>query len=158
MPIQEQLEVLSIIKNAGNFFFNARKYVEAARKYKKSTRYFTFFKDRTKNPEERKQLESFHLVNLTNLAAVQLKLKNYEEVCYTCQCAIKLEPKNFKALYRRGLAQIELKNYELALEDLKRAHQIIPDNKIVLNEFERAKSFLMDYRKLEKLAYRKIFQ
>ena len=58
-----------------------------------------------------------------------LKLKNYEDVCSTCQCAIKLDPNNSKALYRRGLANIELKNYELALDDLKRAHQILPENK-----------------------------
>lgn len=132
--------------------------MEAARKYKKTTRYFTFFKDRTQNPEERQQLDNFQLVNLTNLAAVQLKLKNYEDVCTACQCAIKLDPNNSKALYRRGLAHIELKNYELALEDLRRANQVIPENKTVLHEFERARSLLMNYRKLEKLAYSKIFQ
>ena len=107
---------------------------------------------------EQKQLENIQLINLTNSAAVQLKLKNYHDVCTTCQCALKLDPKNLKAVYRRGLAHIELKNYELALEDLKKAHQIIPENKAILDAFERAKSYLMDHRKKEKSAYSKLFQ
>lgn len=156
--IAEQLQVLNLIKESGNHFYRIGDFCRSARKYKKVTRYYNLFKDHTVDDENRQQLDTFQLVNLTNLAATELKLKEFIDVRFSCNAAIKLDPSNSKAFYRRGVANLELKDYELAIEDLKTAHNFVPGNKAILKEFERAKKFLLEYRAVEKTKYRKMFQ
>lgn len=156
--LSEKLSILKVIKESGNHFYHAGNFTKSARKYKKVTRYFNFFKDQTTEEEEKKSLDAFQLVNLTNLAATELKLNEFVDVRFSCNAAIKLDPNNTKAYYRRGVANLELKNYELALDDLKMAHSLVPGNRDVLKEFERAKKYLLSYRAAEKIKYSKMFQ
>lgn len=156
--LAEKLDFLNLIKESGNHFYRAGNFVNSARKYKKVTRYYNFFKDHLTVEKEIQSLDSFQLVNLTNLAATELKLKAFNDVRFSCNAAVKIDPKNSKAFYRRGVANLELKNYELALDDLKMAHRLLPGNKTVLKEFDRAKNYLLDYRAAEKLRYKKMFE
>ena len=156
--INEKIDFLNKIKEAGNYFYRNEDYTKSARKYKKVTRYFNHFKDLTTDQDEIKALDTFQLTNLTNLAATELKLQDFEDVMYSCTAAIKLDPDNTKALYRRGIANIELKNYEMALNDLKFALKLSPSNKAILKEFERARKCLTNYREIEKINYKKMFQ
>lgn len=156
--IDEKLEVLSLIKESGNHFYRSGDFLKSARKYKKVTRYYNHFKDHTVEENEKVQLDAFQLVNLTNLAATELKLEDYNDVRFSCNAAIKLDKNNSKAYFRRGKANLELKNYELALEDLKMAHKLVPANRAILKEFDRAKKFLLDYRAVEKTQMMKLFQ
>jgi hypothetical protein len=57
-----------------------------------------------------------------------------------------------------GQAHIELRNYEAALLDLKLAYQYVPDSQMILDEFERAKKYLLEYREKEKSAYKNMFK
>lgn len=158
LSMEKKLELLNMIKESGNHFYRAGDFIKSARKYKKVTRYYDIFKDKTVDDEEKKQLDTFQLVNLTNLAATELKLGDFKDVSFSCNAAIKLDPHNSKAFYRRGLANLEMKNYEMALEDLKTAYKIVPGNKAILKEFERAKKYLLDYRATEKEHYKKMFK
>lgn len=155
--LQAKLDTLVLIKNSGNHFYRVDDFTKSARKYKKLTRYYNFFNDHVTDEDEKKALDSFQLVNLTNLAATELKLGDFSDVRFSCNAAIKIDPNNSKAFYRRGVANLELKNYELALDDLKMAHKLKPGNKAVLKEFDRAKKFLLDYRAIEKMKYKKMF-
>jgi peptidyl-prolyl isomerase D len=156
--LNEKLEILEKIKDAGNYFYKMNDFGRSARKYRKLMRYCNHFKDDTRDSEELKTLDEFQLVNLTNLAATDLKQNDFEDVIYSCNAAIKINPINTKAYYRRGIANLELKNYEMALEDLKMALSILPNNKAIMKEFERARKHLMDYREIEKVHYKKMFQ
>lgn len=158
MELNEKLDILSSVKEAGNIFFRNDDFIKSARKYKKFTRYYNLFKETTSDKEEIKILEAFQLTNLTNLAATELKLSDFGDVLVSSNEAIKLDPNNTKAFYRRGVANIELKNYENALDDLKMALKLSPNNATIVKEFERAKRFLMEYRKKEKLHYKKMFK
>lgn len=155
--LKENLQILDIIKESGNTFYRAGNYLKSARKYKKVSRYFNFFKDHTTDEEGKKALDTFQLVNLTNLAATELKLNEFNDVCYSCSAAIKLDKNNSKAFYRRGVANLELKNYETALDDLKMAHKLVPADKAVLRQFEKAKKLLLAYRLVEKENYKRLF-
>lgn len=156
--IKEMIGYLECIKEAGNFFYNERRFVEAARKYKKAVRYYNYFSDRTNLTKEKDQLKKFHHYNSLNLGAVQLKLQHYSEAISASSEALKIDQYNVKALFRRGQARAALKLYELALEDLKEAHRKSPDNKQILDEFERVKKLLLDYREIEKSAFSKLFK
>ncbi|KAG5679795.1 hypothetical protein PVAND_009333 [Polypedilum vanderplanki] len=155
--INEKIDILNKMKEAGNFFYRNEDYVHSARKYRKVTRYFNYFKDRTKDENDAKILDTFQLTNLTNLAATELKLHDYEDVRFSCNAAINIDANNIKAFYRRGIANLELKNYEMALDDLRIALKLSPNNKAIISEFERAKKHLMSYRALEKNHYKKMF-
>lgn len=156
--IKEMIGYLECIKEAGNFFYNERRFVEAARKYKKAVRYFSYFSDRTNLAKEKDQLKTFYHYNSLNLSAVQLKLQNYSEAISASSESLKIDQHNVKALYRRGQARAALKLYELALDDLKEAHKGSPDSKHIIDEFERVKKLLLDYRETEKSAFSKLFK
>lgn len=155
--VEEMLQILSCIKEAGNFYYKNRRFVEAARKYKKAIRYYNYFMDRTNFPQDKQRLNDFHIYNLLNYAAVELKLQHHQDVIFACNEVVKLRDDNAKAFFRRGLARASLKLYESALDDLKVAYKLSPDDKNILNEFERVKRLLMDYRRSEKSAYSKLF-
>lgn len=156
--IEQKLQILNLIKESGNHFYRAGDYVKSARKYKKVTRYYNFFIDHTNDAEEKKALDTFQLVNLTNLAATELKLEDFNDVRFSCSAVIKIDTNNSKAFYRRGIANLELNNFELALDDLKMSHKLVPGNRQVLKEFERAKKLLLDYRAAQKTQLKKLFQ
>jgi peptidyl-prolyl isomerase D len=152
------LEVLEIIKNAGNHYFNQQDYVLARRKYRKVGRYLKFFYDRVNFEADINQLQEVEIINFINRAAVELKMGNHLEVILACNKALLIDPQNVKGLFRRGQAHIALKNYENALVDLKLAYQCVPDNQAILEEFERAKKYLMEYRVQERKAYENLFK
>lgn len=89
--INDYKNILQTIKAAGNQLYAKKEYVNSCRKYKKSIRYYNFFMDKlakklpnnVKN-DETTPLDDFHLKTQLNIAAVELKLKNYENVKHAC--------------------------------------------------------------------------
>lgn len=157
VSIEEMLKVLNDIKESGNYFYRAGNILKSAQKYKKCTRYYNHFKNVTTNKIEVKQLDEIQLVNLTNLAATELKIESYDDVLSTCNEAIKLHDKNFKAFYRRGIANVIVKNFENAVEDFEIALKLQPENREIQKRLDQAKKVLKSYRDVEKVKYQKMF-
>mmetsp|Transcript_27314 Transcript_27314/g.75974 ORF Transcript_27314/g.75974 Transcript_27314/m.75974 type:complete len:350 (-) Transcript_27314:210-1259(-) len=85
---------------------------------------------------------SLHL----NLAQVYLQLKgdgDYVEAIAHASEALKIEPENSKALYRRGLALGAIGKYQPAAMDLQRAARIEPRNAEVRKKYEEFKQKAM---------------
>ncbi|XP_050089564.1 peptidyl-prolyl cis-trans isomerase D [Anopheles aquasalis] len=159
--VVEMLQYLNWIRNAGNRFFREGDDVRANRRYKKAERYYNFFTNQLNRQcprEHRTQLEQFQLLNCLNQAAVRLRLKEFANVVHACNAALVIDPKNTKALYRRGLAQNEMRNYERALEDLGRALQRLPEDKLIQSEYERTRKNMLDYTQQQRKALSKLFQ
>lgn len=156
--ISEMLDQLSAIKEAGNHFFKHKQWVGACRRYKKAERYFNFFNNKIRQIEDRTRLEQFQLANSLNLAAALLKEADFENVVFACNTALTIDPTNAKALYRRGQAHNALKNYELAIADLRQALEQIPNDKLVMGELARARASLGDYRAQQRSALSKWLQ
>lgn len=156
--IQKILQILMGIRHSGNYFFFNRNYIDAYRKYKKAQRYYNYFMNKISDKQSFSQLEKFFVINCVNMAAAQLHLGEYKAAVYSCSEAIKLDANTSKAYFRRGQAEIHLKNYENAIEDLMIAHKLVPDNESVLSEFNRAKQLLMEYRTSQKHALKNLFK
>lgn len=156
--VEQMINILTTIRNAGNYHFKSGNNVEAIRRYNKAIRYYQFFSNSTLSAPDRCRLEKANAINCVNIAAVHLKSRNFLEAIQVCNEALKLHPTNSKALFRRGQAEIELKNYENAINDLKRAYNLVPECKMILEEFNRAKHFLLEYRDKEKKSFQKMFQ
>lgn len=162
--VDEMLQYLNAIRSVGNRYFKAEQFVRANRRYKKAERYYNFFTNqlnkqspRREGGQQRVLLTEFHLLNCLNQAVVQLRLKDFTSVVYACDSALAIDPDNTKALYRRGMAQNELRNYEQALDDLKRALKRIPDDRLIQHEYERTRKNLQEYTNQQRKAFAKMF-
>lgn len=150
-------ELLLKIKNLGNQFYNQGDCVNALRKYKKYMRYHQFFSDAFPD-DVAKRMTKTTTDNLLNIAACHVKLGNFKEVVSFCNDILRENPNQSKALYRRGVARIQLKEYESGLDDLKQAHALSPDDKSIVDQFNRGKELLMKYRDTEKSAIQRMFK
>ncbi|XP_069728016.1 mitochondrial import receptor subunit TOM34 isoform X2 [Phaenicophaeus curvirostris] len=77
----------------------------------------------------------------TNRALCYLALKKYKEAVQDCTEALRLDPKNVKALYRRAQALKELKDYKSSIADIKTLLKTEPKNTAalrLLQELNRA--------------------
>ncbi|NXF28662.1 TOM34 protein, partial [Nyctibius bracteatus] len=77
----------------------------------------------------------------TNRALCYLTLKQYKEAVQDCTEALRLDPKNVKAFYRRAQALKELKDYRSSIADIKSLLKIEPKNTAalrLLQELNRA--------------------
>lgn len=66
---------------------------------------------------------------LLNRAMALLKLERWSEAATSAGSAIKAQPENVKALYRRGVARARLGHNEAALKDLAQAFELEPSNR-----------------------------
>lgn len=156
------------IKNAGNSFFTAGEYVQACRKYKKAVRYFNYLKDKLEiihrcglSPTQlREKLQTlFHINSVVylNIAACELKMNNAANAKDACDAVLLYDATNAKALYRRGQAHVQLKNYDDALVDLQQAHRSMPNNENIQKEYKRAKEAWSVYQSEQKNKFKNLF-
>ncbi|XP_017040264.1 peptidyl-prolyl cis-trans isomerase D [Drosophila ficusphila] len=162
------VELLTGIRQSGNHFYQLGRYHEARAKYRKANRYYHYlskqfgwqalnhFKKHLVDTDLLK-IDGFSVVNNINAAAVDLKLGNYVSARNDCSEAIRLDPSCSKAFYRRGQAQRGLRNYEEAINDLKKAHNLLPENKQILNELNSTKQLLAQYNKQQRNALKNLF-
>lgn len=74
------------------------------------------------------------------------------------QQVLKKDPKNAKALYRRGQANFGLNDYEMAIKDLKKAKALQPGDSAIIKEIQQVKSAAKIYLKKEKVQFEKMFK
>jgi len=142
-------------KEEGNALFKDSKFQEAAAKYNAAIEYFK--NSWGLNDEEKKEVDSVKLPCLLNLAACQIKTKDYYECVLSCSKALDIDNKNVKALYRRGQAQSLSGEYEKAKEDLTEALQLAPKNKEIRQEFDQLKSNINSYKQKQKQMFSGVF-
>lgn len=142
--------------------------MEACRKYKKTVRYFNFLKDKLESDRNginilqlREKLLPIFQINTTvslNIAACELKHHNFINTKNACDEVLLNDPKNAKALYRRGQAQIGLKNYDDAIKDLELANRLLPNDKNIQKEYQRAVNIWRTYNDQQKIIYQNMFE
>ncbi|KAK9099001.1 hypothetical protein Syun_026046 [Stephania yunnanensis] len=151
MNPEQKLEYAAKRKEEGNAYFKAGKYRRASLRYDMAVKYVEF---ESTFDEEQKKLGKFYKVscNLNN-AACKLKMKDYKEAANLCSKALKLEPTNVKALFRRAQAYMENLDLDLAALDLKKANEIDPSNGDVTQQLQRLQNMQSYYDKKESKLY-----
>jgi tetratricopeptide (TPR) repeat protein len=86
-----------------------------------------------------------------------LKIKNAQKILEFCNELIKLNPKHNKAFFRKAQAFILKKEYNSALDELKRLLEIDPNNKDAKDLFKRIKRETQKNDVKEKKVYQGIF-
>ncbi|XP_067898053.1 peptidyl-prolyl cis-trans isomerase D [Heterodontus francisci] len=150
------------LKNLGNNFFKSQNWTMADKKYTKALRYGATLRDEiveesTEKSDSVKKLESIVLSCNLNIAACKLKLSDWNAAIESCDEALEINQSNTKALYRRAQAWQAKKDYDQALDDLKKAQEITPEDKAINSEILRVKQKKKEQKEKEKATYAKMF-
>ncbi|XP_065667504.1 uncharacterized protein LOC136087843 [Hydra vulgaris] len=85
----------------------------------------------------------------SNLAACQLKLKQYDRVIINCNKGLELEPDNVKCLYRRATAHLSCEDIDNAEKDVKKLILLEPNNMAFRQLLSSLKIKVSDKNKLD---------
>lgn len=106
---------------------------------------------------QRAELKQMLLISYLNLALCYLKINRLKECIVNCDHALKLDPKNVKAQFRKGLAYLPTKDYEKAIEQFDIVLELDPNN----SEAKAKKAFcineLNNYYQKQKQIYKNLF-
>ncbi len=158
-----RLVAFDILKNEGNSLFAEGRYEEAARKYEEALCIFRYIRSEAahwreegiddqylseveskgQTEDEQSKINSFKLLCYLNLAACNLKLGNSRTAVDSCNEALRLDPTNVKALYRRAKAEMLVSKpgdagYQRAVDDLDKAQKLDSGNESVKKEYREA--------------------
>jgi len=148
----ESLEQSKIFKDKGTKYFKQDKIKMALKFYEKCHSFLSNCDTSTDN-----EAKALSLSVYLNKALCHQKLDDLDEVRHACDEALGLDPKNVKALYRRGQAHLTLGETEKALADFEAVHEIEPDNKAAINQIAICKQKIKQYQNEEKARYKNMF-
>ena len=159
------LDIASKLKDIGNGYFKKADYNNASKKYLKAIRYLN---DKPAfDEEDPKDLpEKFAAVKIPcflNRAMCDLKLGDNADCIKVTTMVLEQDPKFLKktditkAYYRRGMAKVNNKDLEGAIEDLQKAHENDPEDGGIKKELASTKAKLVAKKQKEKSAYAKLF-
>lgn len=94
----------------------------------------------------------------SNLALCYLKLKEHFDAKNSATSALELDPKNEKALFRRGQALLALGEAELALKDFTEVLNLDPNNKAAQSQLSTCQFTIREQLKKEKKIYANMFE
>eukprot|EP00238_Polyblepharides_amylifera_P012420 CAMPEP_0196580342 /NCGR_PEP_ID=MMETSP1081-20130531/28571_1 /TAXON_ID=36882 /ORGANISM="Pyramimonas amylifera, Strain CCMP720" /LENGTH=490 /DNA_ID=CAMNT_0041900185 /DNA_START=66 /DNA_END=1538 /DNA_ORIENTATION=+ len=132
------------LKSDGNYLVGTTQYGEAVEKY---TRAITNLKDIV-NPDATALSTSCQL----NLALCYVKLGKNAECISTCSNLLLNDMNNLKATFRRGQAHLNQGSIEMALVDIKRAHELSPEDETVKDAYDE----LLERVKRENISEEKV--
>jgi tetratricopeptide (TPR) repeat protein len=96
------------------------------------------------DPEVKEKISKLIVLTWSNMSACYLKLEQYDKALDMCDKVIKQDPKNAKALFRKGQALSHLNVLDSALQTLKSAAQIEPSDIGIRQEIQKVKEKLTE--------------
>lgn len=97
------------------------------------------------------------LASHLNANLCQLKLENYFDAKNSATAALKIDPKNEKALFRRGQAFLNLGEPQFASEDFKSCLEIDPNNSAAKSQLAACGKIMKEQLQKEKKIYANMF-
>lgn len=157
------LKIATDCKSYGNAAFKKGNFATALDKYQKGLRYLNEDPDLESAPAGTKEEFGKLRVSLnTNVALINIKLGSWLDARAAATNALEVsgvsDGERAKALYRRGLASLQLKDEDDALADLELAHELLPDDANITKELRAVKEAAKARLEKEKKAYSKFFQ
>lgn len=179
-----KLFAFELIRAEGTREFGERNYDRACRKFEEALSIFRYYlsfnpkwqeqgidddeikevDEQGKTDFEKSELRRLKLALFLNIAACNIKTKDYESAVAACNEALKLDPYNVKGLYRRARAvslpiNSGVEDFRAAMVDLRRIVEVIdPQHAPALRELKRLSKLVEVNRKREKETYSKMFK
>jgi peptidylprolyl isomerase len=123
LSIDEKIAKASEYKFHGNESFKSQNYKESISNYSSGIRILneTFGCD----PNQGEMVKDLKISLNSNLAASFLKSNDASAALKHCENVIEIQPDHSKAIYRKFQAQLQLGEYEAAIEFLKENHKVL---------------------------------
>ncbi|RDL37596.1 putative peptidyl-prolyl cis-trans isomerase (Cyclophilin41) [Venustampulla echinocandica] len=163
LSASEIVKIAGDLKSYGNKAFQELKNLDLGlEKYQKGIRYLNEDPNMEKEPvETRKQLDTLRYSLNSNAALLANKLNDFAEGKRFATNALEVSGltnvEQCKALFRRAIAEVGLKDDEAALKDLTEANKLNPGDGAVVQELAKVKKAAAEQAKKEKAAYKKFF-
>ena len=156
------VKIATDLKGFGNAAFKAGDLALGLEKYQKGIRYLNEDPSLENEPEVTKEkLDALRFTLNSNSALLSNKLKDFAEGLRSASAALDVpaitDSEKAKALYRRAIAEIGLKDEDGALKDLEEANGLVPGDAAVIKELSEVKKKAQERAKKEKAAYSKFF-
>ncbi|XP_054786936.1 peptidyl-prolyl cis-trans isomerase CYP40-like [Prosopis cineraria] len=157
--LQWWMSAVDSIKTFGNEYYKKQDYKMALRKYRKALRYLDICWEKEGIDEELSlSLRKTKSQVFTNSSACKLKLGDLKGALLDTEFAMRDGDNNVKALFRQGQAYMALNDIDAAVESLKKALVLEPNDAGIKKELAAARKKIADRRDQEKKAYSKMFQ
>lgn len=158
----EIVKLVKDVKEFGNTAFRAGDISLGLEKYQKGLRYLNEDMDLDNEPEEVKSaINPLKYTLRSNSALLANKIKDFKQASSYATAALEVEGINdkerAKALYRRAVAEVALKNEDEALKDLEEANKLLPGDASIVQEINIVKKIIAERIKKEKATYSKFF-
>jgi peptidyl-prolyl isomerase D len=160
--VSEIVKIATDLKGYGNKAFKENNLSLGLDKYQKGLRYLNEDLSLDNEPAETKKvLDALRFTLNSNSALLANKLKDFNEGLRCASNALDVpdisDADKAKALYRRAIAEVGLKDEEAALKDLEEANKLVPNDAAVVKELAAVKKSAAERAKKEKAAYSKFF-
>ncbi|KAI9768803.1 MAG: peptidyl-prolyl cis-trans isomerase cpr6 [Geoglossum simile] len=160
----ETVKIARELKEFGNKAYKSNNWNLSLEKYQKGSRYLQEYLAPQEDdpPELDKELNALRFTLHSNSALCQIKLFNFEAARTSASHALDTpgatDKEKAKAYFRRGQANVGLKDEEEAEKDLAAAARLAPGDALAVKEHESVKRRLAERERKEKEAYKKFFQ
>jgi len=159
---QEIVKIATALKGYGNDAFKKGDLSLGLDKYQKGLRYLNEDPEmKDEPPETKKAMDALRFTLNSNSALLSNKLKSYDDALRSASTALDVTgvsgADKAKALYRRAVAEVGLKDEDAALKDLEEALKLVPGDPAITKELAGVKKAAADRAKKEKAAYGKFF-
>jgi peptidylprolyl isomerase len=157
MSPEERVEFAKKLKAEGTEFFQNKKYQDAVTKYEDAANYAV--DEGISGNDVPEEDHALYVSCSLNVAMCNMKLKEWADAIQACNSVLEIdsEAKNIKALYRRGLARMNMGLLQEAKEDLMVAYKEDPQNKDVRKALASIKEKHAENKKKEKAAFGGLF-
>ena len=162
MTASRILKIATDLKGFGNTAFKAGDLDLGLEKYQKGLRYLNEDPNLDGEPAETKiALDALRVTLNSNSALLSNKLKAHDDALRFATSALEVagiaDAEKAKALYRRAIAKVALKDEDSALKDLQEASKLAPNDAAVVKELAAVKKVIIERARWEKAAYSKAF-
>eukprot|EP01080_Neovahlkampfia_damariscottae_P004955 gene4955-8549_t len=151
----ELIKAAQEIKKIGNDYFVKKEFKHAKEKYEKAVRYLDSSEF---TGDDQTKLDEQELIVYGNISATFLHLQKYSDVVQVTNKILTADPKNIKAMMRRGQAYAKMKDFDRGLNDLNNALKLDPQNKQVINSLANAQKEKKIEEEKEKKRYQNMFK
>lgn len=167
LSAQKVLQIATECKEFGNKAFKAGDVATALDKYEKGLRYLNedpdldSAGDAAASKDIKEKMDAVRFTLNSNAALMNIKLSNWESAAALATSALAVgglkDAEKAKALYRRGVAHVRLRDEDNAVADLTAANKLVPGDAAIAKELADVKKSVAARVAKEKAAYKKFF-
>lgn len=153
---ETKLEEAMAQKEIGNLLYRQQRYLDAFHRFNLSIRSVLFLRDEQVD-EVREKRDALYSALCNNMAACQLKMRNYDYARVLATKALTIDPDNLKALVRRSEAFVGLRMFDDALADARHVLDICPAHVFAKGFLEEAVHGIQDQQADYKIMVKRMF-